>query len=57
MIHRLWIQNDGTDDDPSWTLSDQDENYLDDDSTLPGIIEKAKTFGEAHGVDEVTIRF
>lgn len=55
MIYRMTIKNDGTPDEPSWTLEDQDGHWLDDSEDFMEMINRAKVFGDTHGIHEVTI--
>ena len=57
MITSLKIENEGTEDDPSFTLMDQQDNYLADSVSIEVIIKTAKQIADKHGLNHVVIKF
>ena len=58
MISRLVARNDGTDEDPSWTL-EGDGAYLTDNPSLDGIWDWVKAYQAEHPneIEKLTIYF
>ena len=55
MITRLIATNDGTDENPSWSVEDQEGSFLYDAETLEEVVEMARLFATEHPIMEVTI--
>jgi len=54
---KITVINDGTLDDPRWTATDQDENYLFDAETLNEIYEKVDRYRQHHPLNEFSVLF
>jgi len=55
MITKLVAVNDVSDDDSSWTVTDQNGEYIFDAESLEEVVEKAKTYLEFHDFTEIVI--
>ena len=55
-ITQLIAENDGTPEDPSWSVYDQFGNFIRDFETLEGVVSDAQLLKTEHPIEELVIK-